>query len=701
MKHLLSILLIFVVLPVYSQKILMDCKKEFYNISSQIYIAEDKDHNTKIEDILVGSNRLQFYHYNKPILNFGFNRSSYWIKFQLDNQCDRDLVLEIGHTHLDVVQFYMIKNNSIVKHEAMGYNIPLNKKNEKHHFQIFSLPPGQYDYYVRINMPVQPIPVRIYDESYFEIKSYRERLIFGFYIGLMIFVVISNLFFYISLRNHLFLFYTFLVLLYISYASIVMDGFIVYFVSYVDLKFWYIHIPTIGVTLQTIYAINFLEIKKYAPRLFKIAVVITIYFALYAIFKIFLPYVWIYAINTTNALMSFFLMFYLGFIAGKRGNKLGYYFALAYILYFILVLIESIYIQLGAPRYVAGISYVAWATLFEAFILSFLLSKRFEWERMESDRARELAQAEVLEKTMENEKIVKEQNILLEHRVNERTQELKKSLDDLKLTQDKLIQSEKLASLGELTAGIAHEIQNPLNFVNNFSETSLEILGELNDSISNVGNNELKDMSDLIKLNLEKINFHGNRASNIVKGMLQHSRISNGLKDWIDINMLCEEFFRLAYHGLRAKDKEFNTKMETEFDSKLPKIYVVPQDIGRSILNLVTNAFHAVTYRYKAELKNGNQEYKPFVKIRTQYVKKKQKVEISIIDNGVGVPNDIKNRIFQPFFTTKSPGQGTGLGLSITYEIIKAHNGDINLESEAGKETIFTITLPVGLQENK
>ncbi len=287
----------------------------------------------------------------------------------------------------------------------------------------------------------------------------------------------------------------------------------------------------------------------------------------------------------------------------------------------------------------------------------------------------------------------------------ERSKEkLEESLNDLKSTQSQLIQSEKMASLGELTAGIAHEIQNPLNFVNNFSEVNEELIEELTQELA-VGNSQsAEEIAKDIKGNQQKILHHGKRADVIVKGMLQHSRSSSGVKEPTDINALCDEYFRLAYHGLRAKDKSFNATMKTEFDESIGKINVVPQDIGRVILNLITNAFYAVTDRKK----QGEDGYEPTVTVSTRLLANSQLL-IAVKDNGPGIPDHIKDKIFQPFFTTKPTGQGTGLGLSLSYDIVKAHGGELSVRPPLEKAetnereglaavqagTEFTIELPI------
>ncbi|MFZ1805721.1 MAG: ATP-binding protein [Cyclobacteriaceae bacterium] len=259
-------------------------------------------------------------------------------------------------------------------------------------------------------------------------------------------------------------------------------------------------------------------------------------------------------------------------------------------------------------------------------------------------------------------------------------QQVEKTLTDLKETQKQLIQSEKMASLGELTAGIAHEIQNPLNFVNNFSEVSNELLVEMKEELEKGNSEEVKAIVTDVIENLEKILHHGKRADGIVKGMLQHSRSSSGQKEPTDINALCDEYLRLAYHGLRAKDKSFNSKFETHFDASLEKINVVPQDIGRVVLNLITNAFYVVNEKSSSVKASEDKSYEPTVVVSTK--KEDNSVLISVKDNGNGIPDSIKEKIFQPFFTTKPTGQGTGLGLSLSYDIVKGHGGELRVETK-------------------
>ncbi|MEO8771951.1 MAG: two-component regulator propeller domain-containing protein [Ferruginibacter sp.] len=292
---------------------------------------------------------------------------------------------------------------------------------------------------------------------------------------------------------------------------------------------------------------------------------------------------------------------------------------------------------------------------------------------------------------------LKKENKVLEEKVALRTTQLQSSITELKSTQTQLIQSEKMASLGELTAGIAHEIQNPLNFVNNFSEVNTELIVEMVDEVKKGNTEEALSIANDIKENEQKINHHGKRADAIVKGMLQHSRSSNGIKEPTDINALCDEYLRLSYHGLRAKDKSFNATLKTDFDDSIGKINIISQDIGRVILNLLTNAFYAVNEKNKLNVEN----YEPTVTIKTSQTpplggRGVEEVHITVTDNGNGIAQKVLEKIFQPFFTTKPTGQGTGLGLSLSYDIItKGHGGELRVNTQEGGGTTFIVILPI------
>ncbi len=329
-----------------------------------------------------------------------------------------------------------------------------------------------------------------------------------------------------------------------------------------------------------------------------------------------------------------------------------------------------------------------------AFSFVWMVAMWFITNKQKKDLEKEKIKTKVQEEQKTRMVSLKEQ---LEMQVAQRTAELTKqkealehTLEELKAAQTQLIQSEKMASLGELTAGIAHEIQNPLNFVNNFSEVNTELIEEMRQEIDNNNFEEVKAIAKDIKENEEKINHHGKRADAIVKGMLQHSRKSTGQKELTNINELTDEYLRLSYHGLRAKEKSFNATLKTSFDESIEKINIIPQDIGRVLLNIFNNSFYAVAEKKK----EAGTNYEPTVCVTTKKIN--DKVEIRIKDNGNGIPQKVIDKIFQPFFTTKPTGQGTGLGLSMSFDIInKGHNGDMKVDTKDGEFAEFIITLPM------
>jgi signal transduction histidine kinase len=336
----------------------------------------------------------------------------------------------------------------------------------------------------------------------------------------------------------------------------------------------------------------------------------------------------------------------------------------------------SINFEIAPPWWLTWWAYVIYGILFVVAIFAF--------DRIQRRRLVEKARREAKEKELAQ------------------AREIEKAYTKLKDTQTQLIQAEKMASLGELTAGIAHEIQNPLNFVNNFSEVNAELIDELEEEAEEGNLAEVKEIAKDIKENEEKILYHGKRADAIVKGMLQHSRTSSGQKESTDINALADEYLRLSYHGLRAKDKNFNADFKTDLDETIPPVMVIPQDFGRVLLNLINNAFYAVHEKTLTGFGtlSGLESYKPLVTLASLNLS--DSIEIRVKDNGNGIPADIKDKIFQPFFTTKPTGEGTGLGLSMSYDIItKGHGGEIKVETKQGKGSEFVIVLPLKLNNDK
>jgi signal transduction histidine kinase len=662
----------FMLLSLFSQAgpITWDGKNSSLLIGQDILILEEKEKSFSIDEVSSAAFEKQFAPSDKKILDFALSTSGYWIKMQVDNKTQDKLILEVAQALLASVDFYYRDTAGAWQTYKAGYSVAPGKKIIQHHFQLFPLK-GNGEYYMHFIANGTPVPVRIWKEEVYERKITSQKITFGVYMGIMLFVILLNLFLFFSLRRITYLHYAVLVFLYATFSAI-FDGYITYLFPNIDLMFWYFLNPIINQPNGLLFCLLFLEAKKYVPKMYKFSLGVLIYFTSYIIWYNFLPTSTALALNQLHALVGILLMATLGIRTGMKGNKLGYYFALAYFIFFTIATIEVIYDRTGSPSYFFELSHVSIAIFMEVLMLAYLLSLRFKWERSEIEIARSEAQRQLLEKTMENERIIREQNIVLEQKVEERTLALKE-------TQQQLIQKEKLASLGQLTAGIAHEIKNPLNFINNFTELTREMVGEL---ITADNPAERTELSNDIQNNLEKISFHGKRVDEIVKGMLLHSRVGSAEKHLSDLNAICEEAIKLSFHSMKLKDADVVTVIEKQFDNELPKVPVVIQDISRVMLNLINNAVYAVKGKTN-----------PKIIVRTEF--NERSVIITVQDNGAGVAENIRSKIFQPFFTTKPAGDGTGLGLSISYDIIKTHGGEITVHMPSSGGVEFKVVLPL------
>lgn len=420
---------------VFAQKTLMwQGTMNELDIASEVSLLEDTSMQLSFQQVAAGEMQGSFEKWDKPLITLGYTTSAWWLKFELENNSSKDLNLEISQAGLPDCDFYcQISPDSLVHYQAGG-NHPFKNRVIKSSFQVFPLLKGKHTYYVRLTSNSGPIPIKIIEEHTYEEKSISLKLVYGAYIGLMLFVLLSNLFFFFSLRNFLYLVNSLNVLIFTAYSALVVDFFGVYFFDSEDIMFWYTNIPSIGVTIQTIYSLWFLEVKKYRPKINTAVWWLVGVYVLWFVFKGFLPFAISQPINTLQALLSFFVMGFVGIRVWQKGNRFGLYFALTYFIYFILVLAEAVYINTGKPEYILGFSYSGHATVIEALALSFLLTKRFEWEKEELNEAKQLAQAQLVEATLENERFVREQNVVLEQKVAERTEQLsaeKKKSDDL------------------------------------------------------------------------------------------------------------------------------------------------------------------------------------------------------------------------------------------------------------------------------
>ena len=684
----LLILSLFVMQLLQAQKntFILSEKSESSNIlSKELEIFVDSSEKMSFEQILHDSS-LHFNNVNtlgKP------KKYIYWVRINLKSNYSKDVTYRIAAVWWDYVTAYLISPDSTVQILQTGL---LRKKSElkEKDFATFQLPAGKEiklyarlsasGYFMRmdnVNIQLSKHVSALENERYY---MFMTALLFGIMIGFAIY----NLSISVWTRDGSYIWY----FLYITCLAISLIGQLGSRTSYLT-QFILPEHPLVGLFLKRIvdpiafislilFSRSFLHTRKKHPRWDNFLLCMIFALTVHSILWLIGAY---NRANTPYIAILFYLssvigVIITGVIAYREGFKAARFFIAG-----LMVVATGILISLFN---IAG-----WADL-----LWFLPDTRFSGFL----KASGVFFFGGIDAFIFSLALADRQKIRLEKLVAERTEELKHSLDTLQQTQKQLIQSEKMASLGELTAGIAHEIQNPLNFVNNFSEVSTELVDEMNEEMAKGNYDDAKEIANDVKQNLVKINHHGKRAGDIVKGMLQHSRSSSGVKEPTDINALCDEYLRLSYHGLRAKDKSFNATIKTDFDDNIGKVNVLSQDLGRVILNLLTNAFYVVQQKQKAAeeglptFQKLATLYEPTVSVSTK--KMGDKVEIKVADNGNGIPQKVLDKIFQPFFTTKPTGQGTGLGLSLSYDIIKAHGGEIKVETKEGEGSEFIIQVP-------
>jgi signal transduction histidine kinase len=620
--------------------------------------------------------------------NFG-DRSHMWVRFRLKNASPNPVIItfSVNRQREDV---YVLKNGKS-QHFQSGSMVPWSKRNGLRGLSEikYTLRPNEE---VKVYKNLGDVTflngltpkigdyLKIVDYNYLKKHNYDtdDIISFGFF-GFILFAVIFNLFFYYVNREKVYLVYSFL----LFFSALLLAENVFSALIFSEFRAGYPVFYAFTIIMFIIMLIHtirfFFRININFPGWDKFLVYVSAIIALMGCL-IFLAWQNNWAVFFIVIVVITALSFFAFIVASiimiisllRRKDKEARLFVIAAMPFLVSPIIAGI-VQLDWVITTFGM----WTIL----VLSWGMFARFKSLQIENARV-------ALEKEEERNRLIAAQKDELEKLVEERTAELRQSLDELKQTQNQLIQSEKMASLGELTAGIAHEIQNPLNFVNNFSDVSIELIDEMQEELQKGDTEEALALAGDIKQNLDKIAHHGRRADGIVKGMLQHSRKSSGQKEPADINVLADEYLRLAYHGLRAKDKSFNAKMITEFDESLPKVSIVGQDVGRVLLNLFTNAFYATQQKQKS----AGPDYMPTITVTT--LQDDEDVIIRVKDNGTGIPDEIRDKILQPFFTTKPTGEGTGLGLSLSYDIIvKVHNGTIDIQSVEGEFSEFIITL--------
>ncbi len=653
----------------------------------------------------------KFHENNTKKRGIDYSIRAYWVRYRFRNSMNHEAKITIPKNVTEADLYARIADENW-NHKRTGTVVPWSKRDDLERIAAvtYIIPPekelliyerNNFDY--DTNMPGLPtirfgFSDRVIQEKYFANKTdILPSILFGF----LILAALFNIYFFLIIRERVYLLFS-LMLLSRAIASFLYDTDL-FFREHPKTEWYLTGILTTFYFFFWIHFVRyFLKTFEHFPRWDKFLIGLSIYSII--VWTLFLTHI------THNEEPGFGIMMFITFItfllfirASNKTIRWRIVAVLPAIGIISIPLYNYLFTQLDNYSGRSIPSYITWLynnfSLLEQIALIWLLLF-FSWSLIEryqqlQKRLNQEALAKerlAREKEIERSRLIAQQKVELEKQVTERTSELKQSLKDLEATQSQLIQSEKMASLGELTAGIAHEIQNPLNFVNNFSEVNRELIDEMEEALRKDDKEEAITIASDIKENLEKINHHGKRADAIVKGMLQHSGVSTGQKEPTVINALTDEYLRLSYHGLSAKDKTFNATLKTNFDENTGKVNIVPQDMGRVLLNLFNNAFYAVTEKKK----KSDKQYEPTVTVTTK--KLDDKIEIWVRDNGVGIPQKLVDKIFQPFFTTKPTGQGTGLGLSLSYDIIKAHGGEIKVETKEGEGAEFVIML--SLKEN-
>ena len=677
---------------------------------------EDRTGTLTYPAIQLPAERQKFHFAKSPDLDLSVK--TYWYRYAIKNAMDHTVTIGLP-SNSEESTFYIEKSGAKTQVVENGEITPWHKEIGDKLLQLVpvTLKPGEtvsiynrihnsYTFYyftdiVDVSFKIESEAFRYYANNEGNVISYVHDSIF---FGVLIFAAFFNFFFFLVVKEKVYLYFS----IYLLCLGVGRMGDEFYFVFFREFRWLLTYLMPVAFLLTcsslTYFIRSLLQSKRFLPRWDKFLVILNLLYLANGLvltciglhyFRVWGQVNFLFKIALTlSILLTFFLLL------GKQKKAdwrlmgavlpgfviwgIGYTVVSLYDGYGYTIL-GSFTITLDDWWYVVETVCSSWLVIF----FSSILLKRF-------GHLQKRVVQQALEKEQEKSQMINEQKLVLERTVNERTAELKRSIAQLKNTQAQLIQSEKMASMGELTAGIAHEIQNPLNFVTNFSETGAEITNELKEILNKSDNSEAIALADELEDTLNKIRHHGKRADNIVRGMLQHSRTSTGERQPTDINMLADEFLRLSYHGLRARDKAFNANYETRFAPDLPKVKVIPQEMGRVLLNLFNNAFYAVYQKQKT----ADASYKPAVIVSTTM--ELHELVIRVHDNGTGMPEHVKAKIMQPFFTTKPTGEGTGLGLSITYDmIVKGYGGTIDVLTKEGEFTEFIIKLPAELMDDE
>ncbi|QJW90114.1 hypothetical protein HNV11_12370 [Spirosoma taeanense] len=692
---LLILSLLFQINSAKAQTILLE-KNQTIPVASNFLYLKDSSGKLTISDVTHSVNYQKFQVVSRTA--FDDNTRVYWLAFRLKNNQEIDAEWIVNFENWAFVDFYYKSGDQFI-HKQTGYLLPYKKRDypeaNKPYIKLSIKSDEIKECFVRIESHFDPekiprdlsftiAPRAVVDEK----DAQAGKIIFTF-LGIFLVMLIYNSFIFISTRLKSYAYYL-LVLVFTIFFTAGNSGYLISLLGFIDsFPYWYLYIDVaasnvLGI-VYTLFVQNFLNLRERYPGWNKVLNALIWAYLISGI----LNYIYFdigFAITQILGLATFPCIIYVGIRSIRDRYPSALIFSIGFSFMFLGILCVILSLMGVLPKSDFTFKYaLPTGSAIEVILLAFALANMINVLRRENEEK----QTRIIHQLEENQQLQVILNQELEQKVQERTAELNQSLSQLRATQDQLILREKMASLGELTAGVAHEIQNPLNFVTNFSEVSSDLLDEAQQELSKGDLQEAGFILEDLKGNMKKITAHGHRANAIVKGMLEHSRTGPSEKRLVNVNALAEEYLQVAYQGKRIKDKLFNAKLTTEFTPDLNEIEVVPQELGQVLLNLYNNAFDAVNEKTRQQ---GN-AYQPQVWVSTYL--EKNKLKLVVKDNGTGIPAEILNKIYQPFFTTKPAGQGTGLGLFLTYDIItKGHGGEVNVRTEAGSYTEFMISLP-------
>lgn len=636
-----------------------------------------------VEQVSSPAYRDRFTVSDKEVPHLGTTRATLWLRFSVDNRSTQRWMLEIDNPILDTVTVYLPHDGDFRARTTGAMFRYADRDHASPNF-LFSVDPPRdtvSTYYVRMNGRVLSAPMTFGTREAIIEHSHRDDWFFWLYFGLVLMILAYNMLLYVFIREVDYLYYSGWVLS-ITFYTISSKGYLVAILpeSLHGVNFYAIAGTAIATICALAFGRSFLRTKRMLPVQDRLMLLGMLPFVVVIVLNLFGETFIGTEIVRYAAFLLVLLMIYTTGKAYRRGYTPARYYMLAFGSTFLSVLVYLGLVQGWLPYTFVTSNALVLGTSAEMVLFSIALGDKLFTMR----REKEVAQLRTLEAAQENERLVREQNIVLENTVEERTRELRQTLVHLQRTQEQLVHNQKLASLGQLTSGIAHEMQNPLNFVNNFSELSI---GIIDDVLAAGSETERVSLLSTLRENMQKISQHGKRAAGIIRSMIHHAQRGQTERAATNINRLLDEHITYVYHSMREKFSGFDVPIEREWDASLPEIEVRQQEIGRVVTNILANALDAVAGRRKT-----NDGFLPVVHLRTRRVD--GGVEIRIGDNGPGIPDEVRGRLFQPFVTTKPPGEGTGLGLSLSYDIVKAHGGDLRVESSDGSGTVLSITLP-------